>query len=193
MSQSPRKRRWYQLHLVTWFAGLTVAGALMGQNLHVAGPSDPLLHFFLGLDGVFEYGWPTTFMIRQKQVSGLMVGNPSPWLFDDTPIQQFSLSWLSFNIAVAMALLIGTTFTTEQVCRRLSISLRFSVKAMLVVTAWAAICLAVFQNSRYFHFHLESFLVSIAMAVILVAILLTCFTLFDLIGYLFNRLTRSRQ
>ena len=120
MSDAPKKRPWFQYHLSTVVVLMFVAGGIMALNWFrqadeygVEGPGlDPLIVKSPG------YGWPFRFtdfsvvyMIQRAPNSGGIV---------DIPIvtRRISYSWLAADIAVALAILLGTAMALEWPIRR---------------------------------------------------------------------------
>ena len=186
MTDESPKRRWWQLHWLTWVAVLVVAASLAVKNLDGTVRTRPLVHAWF----VLHHGWPKTFLTRDEMA--LMSRPPSSrWLFDDFFWSEFSASWLVFDIVVALVILVGTTFCIEIRCRRRpTIPIRFNLKGLFVLTGLAGTCLLLFGSAGdVWVNHIND----VSTAVILAGVVCTWLAFFDLIGYLFNWLTRSQK
>lgn len=103
------------------------------------------------------HGWPACFLVRCSNYSETLgkghavpqnltitgpVGLYSRWPVDSAPVFYFSGAWLAVDVGIFVLLGVGTAFGLQPVDAWLRARLRFSIRAMFILTTIVAIVVA---------------------------------------------------
>lgn len=134
------ERNLYRLHWLTWTGMVVVIGCWLFRNL--AGGPDQFS------SAVSEFGWPWTFLTCLNL--DWNPDEPASWTPMNIPVQSLSLVALVGNLATGAVVFLGTVIAIERWIRCQEMPPKLSVKVLLVVTAWIATGIAIFQDSSLF-------------------------------------------
>ncbi|MCE9547701.1 MAG: hypothetical protein K8T25_19700 [Planctomycetia bacterium] len=134
------------LHRLTWLAALLVATALVLQN--TAGQLDR--NPYTGGASDFNHGWPMIYMSRLSTV-GYLVFPPKAGRWPiDRGIGEKSFSfeprYLAADVALALALVVGTIFSFEHWARRRGRWYQWSVGSLFRLVFVAAALMAIHRT-----------------------------------------------
>ena len=169
------KRPWWKLHALTWLAGALVAGALVLKNFEATYKRQSTPMFAPQAWHVYV-GWPFWF--------GVEFG--TPW--DDSLITIGTVrrvKALVANVVVGLAILLGAASVIERQARRGK--LQTTTRLLLALTAWAACYTAL---SLEWMEQWETEVHRLASAIVFGALALAWLAFFDLLGLVWNRLSR---
>jgi hypothetical protein len=193
MNETPR-RPWWRLHRVTWLMVMFVAAAVAALNLR-GEPHTSQLYW--------EHGWPLAWSHRSTSIDKYVLLDP--WNFGPAPAQwqsptnrwfnaknvdAFRLGGLLVDLLIVAALIVGSLWTIERWCRRQRVVPRFSLNALLTVTASAGCYLVVVKQSAG---HWEDHMLDVATFTAYLTIPLAWLAFFDVLGITWNRFTFRRR